>query len=82
MTYEQACEQHSQAKARADHAGARARESGKREDWQAYTRALEELAVALTAMDRAWTQVLAQRKAEKKAALDLILTRCITTNNA
>ena len=53
LTYEQACEQHSQAAGRANHAAAVARESGRREDWQAYTRALEELALAMTAVDRA-----------------------------
>jgi hypothetical protein len=41
---------------RADHAAAVAKETGKREDWRAYTRALEELAVALTALDRARPQ--------------------------
>jgi hypothetical protein len=53
MTYEQACAEHSRAMSRADHAAAVAKETGKREDWRAYTRALEELAVALTALDRA-----------------------------
>jgi len=52
-TYTAALEAHAAAVGRAQHAGARARESGARADWRAYTIALEELAHALTVLDRA-----------------------------
>jgi hypothetical protein len=52
-TYTAALEAHAAAVARAAHAAARARESGSRQDWRAYTIALEDLAHALTVLDRA-----------------------------
>ena len=52
-TYTAALEAHALAVGRAQHAGARARESGNRHDWRAYTIALEDLAHALTVLDRA-----------------------------
>lgn len=52
-TYALALEAHAAAVARAQHAGARARETGARQDWRAYTLALEDLAHVLTVLDRA-----------------------------
>jgi len=52
-TYTAALEAHAATVARAQHAGARARETGSRQDWRAYTLALEDLAHALTVLDRA-----------------------------
>ena len=52
-SYTTALEAHAQAVAYAAAASAKARASNDRADWRAYTIALEELAHALTILDRA-----------------------------
>ena len=66
QVYDLALATYSVVRGRADHAGARARESGSKKDWKEYGLCVEEMARALADLDRAHQAMNASQTSSPK----------------